>query len=79
MTVIPLGRLQAGARGQVCGFAIENALTHRLMTLGVIEGTDIEFLRCAPTGDPIEVNVLGYALSLRRSEADLILVACDTP
>lgn len=79
MTVLPLGQLTPGTRGSVCGFTVDNALTQRLMTLGVIEGADIEFLRRAPAGDPLEVKVMGYALSLRRSEADLILVACEPP
>jgi Fe2+ transport system protein FeoA len=35
----------------------------------------VEILRCAPSGDPIEISVMGYALSLRRAEANLILVS----
>jgi ferrous iron transport protein A len=45
------------------------------MQLGLIEGASVEILRCAPSGDPIEISVMGYALSLRRAEANLILVS----
>lgn len=72
-----LANLAPGQRGTVSGFARDDAFTQRLMQLGVIEGADIEVLRCAPTGDPIEVRVMGYALSLRRVEAALIHV--DSP
>ncbi len=69
-----LANLAPGQRGIISGFAQDDAFTQRLMQLGLIEGADIEVVRCAPTGDPIEVRVLGYALSLRRVEAALILV-----
>jgi ferrous iron transport protein A len=70
-----LADMVPGQRGIISGFAQDDPFTQRLMQLGLIEGADIEVVRCAPTGDPIEVRVLGYALSLRRVEAALILVA----
>ncbi len=69
-----LAALAPGQRGIVAGFAHHDAFTQRLMQLGLIDGADIEVLRCAPTGDPIEVRVMGYALSLRRAEAALVQV-----
>lgn len=69
-----LAELAPGQRGTVRGFAQDDPFTQRLMQLGVIEGADIEVVRCAPTGDPIEVRVMGYALSLRRVEAALVHV-----
>lgn len=71
---VPLATLRPGQGGIVTGFDRSDDLTQRLMHLGVIEGTAIEILRCAPTGDPIEIRVMGYALSLRRAEAESILV-----
>jgi ferrous iron transport protein A len=44
------------------------------MQLGVLEGSDIAILRRAPGGDPIEIRVMGYALSLRKQEAQTIIV-----
>lgn len=69
-----LADMAPGQRGVVAGFARIDSFTQRLMQFGVIEGADVEFLRCAPTGDPIEIRVMGSALSLRRSEAALVLV-----
>lgn len=67
-----LASMAPGQRGIVAGYVQDDAFTQRLMQLGLIEGSEVEILRCAPTGDPIEVRVMGYALSLRRSEAALI-------
>lgn len=69
-----LADLAPGQRGSITGYAQDDAFTQRLMQLGLIEGADVEMLRCAPTGDPIEVRVMGYALSLRRNEAALVHV-----
>ena len=69
-----LASLGPGQRGLISGYARDDAFTQRLMQLGLIEGADIEVLRCAPTGDPMEVRVMGYALSLRRVEAALVHV-----
>ncbi len=46
----------------------------RLMQLGVLEGSELEIIRAAPGGDPIEIRVMGYCLSLRKAEAQMILV-----
>ena len=64
-----IGQVRADDASQLAG-----QRTQRLMQLGLIDGADIEVLRCAPTGDPIEVRVMGYALSLRRAEAALVQV-----
>ncbi|MGE3773199.1 MAG: ferrous iron transport protein A [Gammaproteobacteria bacterium] len=69
-----LAELAPGQRGTVAGYAQHDGFTQRLMQLGIIDGADIEVVRCAPTGDPIEVRVMGYALSLRRAEAALVHV-----
>ncbi len=46
----------------------------RLMDLGLIRGTAVEVVRTAPLGDPIEVRLRGFMLTLRRSEAEHITV-----
>lgn len=46
----------------------------RIMDMGITKGVTVHILRVAPLGDPIEVNVRGYALSLRKADADLIEV-----
>jgi ferrous iron transport protein A len=47
----------------------DNPLAQRLMSLGLLEGTTVQLLRRALGGDPIEIDVMGYSLSLRRAEA----------
>lgn len=50
---------------------------HRLMEMGLTKGTIIEVVRLAPLGDPIEISVRGYRLSLRRKEASAVMVKKD--
>ena len=50
------------------------AVKRRIMDMGITKGVTVHILRVAPLGDPIEVNVRGYALSLRKADADLIEV-----
>jgi Fe2+ transport system protein FeoA len=47
----------------------EGALRRRLMEMGLLPGTSVEVVRVAPLGDPIEVRLRGYSLSLRRADA----------
>ena len=51
----------------------EGALKRHIMDMGITKGTSV-FVRKAPLGDPIEVTVRGYELSLRKSEAESILI-----
>jgi Fe2+ transport system protein FeoA len=46
----------------------------RLMEMGLLVGTPVELIRFAPLGDPVEIKVRGYHLTLRRHEAEQILV-----
>ena len=57
---------QGGTVGRIQG---EPAIVQRLMEMGLIEGTSIKVIRVAPLGDPLEVEVQNYFLSLRKSEA----------
>ncbi len=52
----------------------EGALKRRIMDMGVTKGVEIFVRRVAPLGDPIEITVRGYELSLRKLEAESILV-----
>ena len=52
----------------------EGALKRRIMDMGVPKGVEVLVRRVAPLGDPIEVTVRGYELSLRKAEAENILV-----
>ncbi|MGE3919721.1 MAG: ferrous iron transport protein A [Gammaproteobacteria bacterium] len=47
---------------------------HKLLVMGLIPGTEITVKRVAPLGDPIEISIRGYTLSLRKKEAEALLV-----
>ncbi|RDB62005.1 ferrous iron transport protein A [Gordonibacter sp. 28C] len=53
----------------------EGAIKRHIMDMGITKGTDVFVRKVAPLGDPIEVTVRGYELSLRKSEAESILVS----
>ena len=69
-----LDHLDAGARGVVASVAGAPALQQRLMEFGVLEGETVEVLMKAPLGDPIEIQIGGTRLSLRKAEAAAILL-----
>ncbi|MGI6122946.1 MAG: FeoA family protein [Acetivibrionales bacterium] len=50
------------------------ALKRRFMDMGITKGVEVYFRKEAPLGDPIEINVLGYELTIRKSDAELIEV-----
>ncbi len=64
-----LDDLKPGQKGTISSISGEGPLVQRLMALGLLEGSEIEMLRKALGGDPVEVEIMGYALSLRRDEA----------
>ena len=66
--------LKPGERGVVVGWA-GGAPPIRLLEMGVMEGTEIEVVRLAPLGDPIQIKLRGYHLSLRKQEAEQIEIA----
>ena len=52
----------------------EGAVKRRIMDMGITKGVDIYIRKVAPLGDPVEVTVRGYELSLRKADADMITV-----
>lgn len=52
----------------------EGATKRRIMDMGITKGTSIYVRKVAPLGDPVEVNVRGYELSLRKADAEMIEV-----
>lgn len=54
---------------KLCG---DGAVKRRIMDMGITKGTDIYVRKVAPLGDPIEVTVRGYELSLRKTDAEMI-------
>jgi ferrous iron transport protein A len=72
-----LDQLKAGERGVVLGYQGEEDLHYRLKELGLVSGTRVLVKRFAPLGDPMEVVLRGYSLSIRRQDASKILVQKD--
>ena len=52
----------------------EGAVRRRIMDMGITKGVEIYVRKVAPLGDPIEVNVRGYELSLRKADAEMVEV-----
>lgn len=73
-TVVTLNQIAVGDCGHIAGFDGLNGEATRLMEMGLLVGGAIRVTRVAPLGDPIEIRVMGYRLSLRKSMARHILV-----
>lgn len=77
MNRVTLDLLKAGERGVVRGYQGEEDLHYRLKELGLVSGTKILVKRFAPLGDPMEVVLRGYSLSIRKQDASKIIVQKD--
>ena len=69
-----LRELPSGSRAVVTGFDLPTAARQRLLDLGFLPGTPLHAVRRAPLGDPLQVEVRGYHLSLRNREASGIRI-----
>jgi ferrous iron transport protein A len=70
----PLSSLAVGANAVVREFPKQGVAFLRLREMGLLPGTRLNLIRTAPMGDPIEIKVRGYNLTLRKTEADFIWV-----
>lgn len=70
----PLTSVTLGTTATVAQINVPSTSRPRLMEMGVLVGTPVELVRFAPLGDPVEIKVRGYHLTLRRHEADQIWV-----
>ncbi len=70
-----LNRLGIGCRGTVVSVAGDSELRRRLLEMGFCNGADVEVVRRAPLGDPIECRLRGYSLSLRGEQAQFVTIA----
>ena len=71
---ITLNDAAVGNRLTVIGLTAEGAVKRRIMDMGITKGTQVCVRRTAPFGDPIEITVRGYELSIRRADAKMIQV-----
>lgn len=71
---VPLSQLAPGRRAVIIRVGGKGLARRRYLEMGLVRGETIEVKRVAPLGDPVEYQVKGYRLSLRRADAGLILV-----
>ena len=64
--------VKIGTHAKVVKVHGEGALRRRIMDMGLTKGVDVYVCKVAPLGDPIEITVRGYELSLRRADAEMI-------
>lgn len=70
-----LKELTVGDRARVTGFNEGGgAYRRKLLSMGLTPGAELAVTRLAPMGDPVEIRVRGFSLSLRRAEADALVV-----
>lgn len=69
-----LREVQPGEDCVVAKITGEGAIKRRIMDMGITKGVDIFVRKVAPLGDPVEVTVRGYELSLRKADAEMIEV-----
>jgi Fe2+ transport system protein FeoA len=74
MSDVQLSQLNIGDRAIIKHFTNENSIIRRLQEMGLYPGTAIRIIKFAPFGDPLEIKIHGFHLSLRRAVAKNIYV-----
>lgn len=72
-----ISELVSGEKGGIVRIVADGKIRRRLFDMGVTPGAGIVMRKRAPLGDPLEVTVRGYELTLRKSEADCVVVDVD--
>jgi len=72
-----LSDVEPGQKGVVVRVEGSGATRRRIMDMGIVRGSKIEVIRRAPLGDPVEFEIRDYNLTLRKKEADSILVSLE--
>ncbi|NCC07939.1 MAG: ferrous iron transport protein A [Clostridia bacterium] len=70
-----LKQVKVGDNATVVKLHGEGAVKRRIMDMGITKGVEVHVRKVAPLGDPIEINVRGYELSIRKSDAEMIEVS----
>lgn len=73
-SAVKLSQLAVGSKAIVRALPPQGSAALRLREMGVLPGVSITLVRAAPFGDPIEIQVRGYNLTLRKSEAEHMMV-----
>jgi Fe2+ transport system protein FeoA len=72
-----LNMFTPGEKGRVVRVSGEGVLRRRLFDMGITPGAEITMRKAAPLGDPIELTIRGYELSVRKAEAEAVLMEVD--
>lgn len=72
-----LRQAQVGQTVRVVKLHGEGALRRRMMDMGITKGTEIFIRKIAPLGDPVEVNIRGYELTLRKEDAGIVEIETE--
>jgi ferrous iron transport protein A len=72
--ILPLTQLEIGSAATVAKINVPTEQRGRILEMGLLVGTKVQLVRFAPMGDPVEIKLRGYHLTLRRTEADQIHV-----
>lgn len=70
--------LLPGEKAKVVKVEGKGAVRRRIMDMGLVPGVELEMERYAPLGDPVEIKIKGYHLSLRMEEAEYVILEEDT-
>lgn len=73
--MMTLKDLKPGQEGKVVSIGEKGPMRRRIMDMGVTPGVIVKVVKVAPLGDPIEITVRGYELSLRKEEAENIQIS----
>ncbi|MEA1985394.1 MAG: ferrous iron transport protein A [Euryarchaeota archaeon] len=74
MNETTLNLLEPGSKAKVIQVTGRGSARRRILDMGMVPGAEVEVIRKAPMGDPLEFLIKGYNLSLRKAEAELIVV-----
>lgn len=74
MKTIQLDELKPGKKGTVVSISCSGALRRRIIDMGITPGAMVIMRKTAPLGDPLEINVRGYELSMRKADAREITI-----
>lgn len=72
-----LSEMRPGEKGKVTKVTGSGFLRRRIMDMGIVKGREINVVRSAPLGDPVEFLLMGYNLTLRKNEAENVYVEVE--
>lgn len=75
MTFVSLSEMRSGETGRICGFhAGDSTYRRKLLAMGLTPNTHFQLVRRAPLGDPVQIRLHDYSLSIRQREAQVLKI-----